>query len=600
MIMDCNRRVFLEQTLAWLASTSILRDGPSAPTLVPSPNQRRPSSRSTEALTPAPEDRCTAEGSRFAVATVHELATQTAKTVFLNGGNAVDAAIAASFTLSVVDGHNSGIGGGCFALVRSPRGEITAIDGREQAGGAATADMYLRNGVPQPTLSQTGPLAPGVPGQVAALELLHQQFGRLSWKALLEPAVQCASDGFVLGRLANVIRSHSQSLQAFPETKRILLPNGTPPAPNDRLVQPELARTLQQIAQDGADFFYKGPIARQICEHLQAAGGILTRDDFASYQAKHREPIETTYRGRKIIGFPPPSSGGIHVAQMLSMLEIFDVNALATRRPELLYHLWLEVMQRAMADRAHWLGDADYAQVPSGLLDADYLLELGQSIRLNQAGQVDQHGMPPHADSQFFGDKHTTHLTTADQEGWVVAMTQTINTSFGSKMIVPGTGIILNNEMDDFSIAPGVANAFGLVGAQANSIAPGKRPLSSMSPTLVLHPDGRPMLTCGAAGGPRIITATLQNVSRVVDLGQDIAQALASPRVHHQWRPAEAVVEERLPEPVRQQLEQLGHNTRTISASATAQGIQWVDGPDGSTRLLAAADPRVDGVAEAG
>lgn len=532
-------------------------------------------------------------GEKFAVATVHEMASQAARTIFLAGGNAVDAAVAASFTLSVVDGHNSGIGGGCFVLIRDPAGQFFAVDGREEAGFAATKDMFLKDGQPLPEASQTGPLAPGVPGQVAALENIASRFGKLAWSTLLQPSIRAAEQGFSMGRLANVVRANAETLRTFAESKRILFPGGELPTPSTRLQQPELAESLRLIANEGAAAFYRGPIAKKIADFLQQQGGILTVEDFARYQAKQRKPLLTSYRGHQVVGFPPPSSGGIHVAQMLGMLECFDLHALWQRDPISVYHLWLEVMQRAMADRAHWLGDADHVPVPRGLLDSGYLVQRAGDIRLGQASSVTAHGLPPGAESQFFGDKHTTHLTTADREGWVVAITQTVNTSFGSKMIVPGTGIVLNNEMDDFSIAPGVANAFGLVGAEANAIAPGKRPLSSMSPTIVVHADGQPVLTCGAAGGPRIITCTLQTICRVVDLGMSIEQALEAPRVHHQWRPAEAVVEERLDAAAVAELESRGHQVRRIAASATAQGITWSS--DG--QLHAAADTRAGGVA---
>jgi gamma-glutamyltranspeptidase/glutathione hydrolase len=532
-------------------------------------------------------------GEDFAVATVHGLATQAAQDVFLAGGNAVDAAVAASFMLSVVDGHNSGIGGGCFALIRDPTGQFFAVDGREEAGAAATKDMFMKDGRPQPEWSQTGALAPGVPGQIAALENIANRFGQRPWATLLQPAIQAAERGFTMGRLADVVRANAKDLDKFPESKRILFPGGDLPTRETRLEQPELADTLRRISADGAAAFYRGEIATRICEFLQQHGGILTREDFAAYAAKQREPLRTFYRGRQVVGFPPPSSGGIHVAQMLGMLECFDVQAIWQRDPVSVYHLWLEVMQRAMADRAYWLGDADHVRVPSGLLDSEYLLQRAGDIQLRQASVVAGQGLPPGADSQFFGDKHTTHLTTADRAGWVVAITQTVNTSFGSKMIVPGTGIILNNEMDDFSIAPGVANAFGLVGAEANAIAPGKRPLSSMSPTIVVDAQGRPELTCGAAGGPRIITCTLQVISRVLDLGMSIEEALEAPRVHHQWRPAEAVVEERLDAAVVAALEQRGHQVRRIPASATGKGIAWSK----TGQLSAAADTRANGVA---
>ncbi len=583
-----DRRVFLNESARTLAAAGLLLGTP--PTFAISTVRPKVTNSKTHASQLRESN---AGGTKFAVATVHELATNAARDIFHAGGNAVDAAVAASFMLSVVDGHNSGIGGGCFALIRDPAGRFFAIDGREEAGAAATKDMFLKDGQPQPEWSQTGPLAPGVPGQVAALENLATRFGKLSWPSLLKPAIQTAQNGFVVGRLANVIRANAKDLGRFASSKSVFLPGDELPTATTRLHQPDLAQTLQLIANEGSAAFYRGPIAHAIAEYLGAEGGILTVDDFANYQIKQREPLVSHYRGHQVVGFPPPSSGGIHVAQMLGMLECFDLRALWRRDPILVYHLWLEVMQRAMADRAHWLGDAEHARVPLGLLDPAYLLQRAGDIQLGRTSNVTGHGLPPGVESQFFGDKHTTHLTTADQEGWVVAITQTVNTSFGCKMIAPGTGIILNNEMDDFSIAPGVANAFGLVGAEANAIAPGKRPLSSMSPTIVLDAAGKPLLTCGAAGGPRIITCTLQTICRVLDLDQSIQDALDAPRVHHQWRPSEAVVEERMDPASVAGLQTLGHEVRRIAASATAQGIAW--STDG--QLEAAADSRAGGVA---
>lgn len=544
----------------------------------------------------------TRRGFKHAVATVHPLATQAAAQVFGQGGNAIDAAIAASFMLSVVDGYNSGIGGGCFILVRSADGKTTTIDGRETAPAAATSDMFVRDGKPNPKLSQTGPLAVAIPGQVAAMELLWKQLGTQSWASLVGPAAATAEAGFPLGALANVIRQNAKALSQFADTKRVLLPGQTLPKPEDLFRQVDLSATLTSIAEQGADGFYHGQIAQSIADFLQSQGGIATAADFANYRAKVRQPVVSQYRDFQVYGFPPPSSGGIHVAQMLGMLQHFDVAQIFRDAPVTGHHLLLEVMKRAMADRAFWLGDADYAQVPAGLIDPGYLKSLADSIDLQRALPVAQHGMPPGSESQFFGDKHTTHLTTADAAGNVVAITQTINTTFGCKMIAGKTGIVLNNQMDDFSIAPGVRNAFGLVGAEANAIAPGKRPLSSMSPTLVLDSQGRAAVTCGAAGGPKIITATLQNIVRVLDLQQSIDQAIASPRLHHQWSPDQAVCEEAMSEDLRSGLRSQGHQVTTVSSAAVAQGIQFQRAQDNDpavdeVALIAAADPRANGIA---
>jgi gamma-glutamyltranspeptidase / glutathione hydrolase len=522
-----------------------------------------------------------ARGGRHAVATVHPLASQAAKTAFERGGNAVDAAVAASLMLSVVDGFNSGIGGGGLLLLRRASGEVVAIDGREEAPAAAVPEVFVTNGQPNPELSQTGPLAVGVPGLLAALHEASSRFGRSGWEVALAGAADVA-----------------EALRRFESSADVLLDGaGLPWRAGQVLRQADLAWTLRSIAAEGVDWFYRGEFAERIAAYMRHSGGLITVEDMANYRVKLRTPIGSTYRSWKVWGFPPPSSGGIHVAQMLGMLSGFDVAGIFARSEASGLHLLLEVMKRAMADRVHWLGDADFAAVPRGLLDGEYLRDRAADIDLGQATEVSAHGQPPRADLDLFGrDRHTTHLTTADAEGNVVSLTQTVNTSFGSKVIAPGTGVILNNEMDDFSLAPGVRNAFGLLGSSANAVAPGKRPLSSMSPTLVLNEAGELVCTCGAAGGPKIITSVLQTLVRVLDLQQSMDEALAAPRVHHQWSPDQAVCESGFGLDVLSELGRLGHNVRPIASAAVAQGIQWADGG----QLLAAADPRVSGSAEAG
>lgn len=539
-----------------------------------------------------------ARGTRCVVATVHPLASQAAMAAFERGGNAVDAAIAASLMLSVVDGHNSGIGGGCLALVRGTDGVIHAIDGRETAPHLASPDMFFRDGKPDPRLSQTGPLAAGVPGLLAALHQLAAGHGAIAWQAALEGAADVAENGFQLSnKYAGVLRSVADDLANFPDAARVLLDaQGKPWKKGDTLRQADLARSLRAIAADGIDWFYRGEFAHKTGEFMGKNGGLLRQQDFASYAAVMRQPIDIEYRDHRVIGFPPPSSGGIHVAQMLGMLGEFDLREIIRESRAAGVHLLLEVMKRAMADRAHWLGDADFARVPRGLLDPEYLRERGGSIDLKRATLVESHGQPPRADVDLFGqNRHTTHLTTADSDGNIVALTQTVNTSFGCKMIVPGTGVVLNNEMDDFSIAPGVRNAFGLVGSEANLIAPGKRPLSSMSPTIVVDQNNLPVMSCGAAGGPKIITSVLQILVRALDLGQSIDQAIASPRVHHQWSPDKAVCERAVDESVVAELAALGHDISRIASAAVAQGISF----DAGGIMTAASDPRVPSAAMA-
>jgi len=594
-----------------------------------------------------------------AVATVQPLATRAALGALDSGGNAVDAAVAAALTLGVVDGHNSGIGGGCFLVIRTATGRFAAIDGRETAPAKAERDMFLRDGKPVPSLSLTGPLAVGTPGALAAYDLALRRFGRLELADLLRDAAELAERGFPIDRAyAKRLASTAAVLARFPGSRAALLkPDGTPYRAGEVLRQPDLARTYRAIAEHGPGWFYAGPFARRVSDWMAEHGGVLRADDFARYRARFREPVVGTYRGYSVVGFPPPSSGGVHVVQILNILERFDLKELYERRPATFYHVLAEAMKLAFADRAHWLGDPDFAQVPRGLIDKGYAAELAACIDLGHATPVPGHGSPPRRQQDFFGKekgeglregkgergkrekeedrafypsgfqrrkgalgalqethssslplspfpsppspnpsplitnpsaKHTTHIAAADASGNWVAITATVNTSFGSKVIVPGTGVALNNEMDDFSAAPGVPNAFGLVGAEANAVAPGKRPLSSMSPTVVLK-DGRPILTLGAAGGPTIITQVVQAIVHHLDLGRPLPEAVAAPRIHHQWKPDVLRVERSLPEPVVEDLKRLGHKIERVGRLGTLQSVGFA--PDG--KLIAVREPRL-------
>jgi gamma-glutamyltranspeptidase/glutathione hydrolase len=527
------------------------------------------------------------------VATVQPLATDAAVDVLADGGNAVDAAVAAALMLGVVDSHNSGLGGGCFILIRKPNGELLAIDGRETAPAGATADMYVREGIADTQLSQTGPLASGVPGALAAYELALRQAGSRTLAALCRPAAEVAAAGFAIDRvMAGNLERNAPTIRRFPATADILLqPDGSPWTTGQVLIQSDLARTYRAIAEQGSAWFYRGEYAEQVDAWMANNGGLLRKKDFQAYRAVLRDPIVTTYRGYQIIGFPPPSSGGIHVAQILNILEAFDLRELHARDPALLVHVVAEAMKLAFADRAHWLGDSDFVRVPRGLIDKPYARQLASRIQLDKAiGHVD-HGEPPDWQTHTFG-KHTTHIAAADANGYWVAITATINTSFGSKVIVPGTGLLLNNQMDDFAVQPGVPNAFGLVGSEQNRIEPGKRPLSSMSPTIVLK-DGQPILTIGAAGGPKIITAVLLGIIRTLDLELPLDEAIAAPRWHHQWRPDTLFVESKLPMGIVNALKKRGHDVGTLESAGVSQGIQRL--PDGS--FLGVHDPRVPGKA---
>lgn len=535
------------------------------------------------------------------IASVQPVATAAGVEALQRGGNAIDAAIATAATLGVVDSHNSGLGGGCFILIRQANGNFLAIDGRETAPAKASRDMYLREGKPQPELSQTGPLAVGTPGAVAAYDLALQRAGKLKLAEIFRPAAEVAEKGFAVdSNFARKLKTTAGKLKQFPGSAATLLKaDGAAYETGEILKQSDLAATYRSIAEQGPDWFYRGPFAAKVAAWMKDNGGLLTADDFAAYKPILREPLQTKYRQYQIVGFPPPSSGGVHVAQMLNMLENLDVKLLADKHDGTFEHVLAEVMKLAFADRAYWLGDPGYAKVPRGLIDKEYARLLAAKVDLQKATEVPAHGDPPGAAANFFSgepynpDKHTTHIAAADSAGNWVAITQTVNTTFGSKVIVPGTGVVLNNEMDDFSISPGQPNAFGLIGAEANAVGPGKRPLSSMSPTIVLR-ENQPILAVGAAGGPTIITQVLQVLVRTLDLQQPLAEAVAAPRVHHQWRPDELRVEEALPAKTIASLKDRGHKIEATAGIGVCQAV----GVDPATKsLVGAHDPRVPGAA---
>ena len=387
------------------------------------------------------------------------------------------------------------------------------------------------------------------------------------------------------------LRSAAPELARFPDARAIfLLPDGTPWSVGHSLKQPELARAYRSIATDGSRWFYQGRFATNAGDWMRVNGGVLAAQDFADYRIKSREPVRSTYRGYAIIGFPPPSSGGVHVAQILNILEAFDLKAMGANSVDLI-HVVAEAMKLAFADRAWWLGDPDFAPVPRGLTAKAYARQLASRITMNQVIAVPRPGTPPDSTTDVFG-KHTTHFTTADAEGNWVSITATVNTTFGSKVVVPGTGIVLNNQMDDFSAQPGKPNFFGLIGNEANAIAPGKRPLSSMSPTIVLK-DGRPVFSVGAAGGPTIISQVVLAVIGFVDFGLSPADALAQPRFHHQWLPDELRIEKRVGETAMVELEKRGHRLNRVDSLGACQAIAR----NANGEFSGAHDPRVRGEA---
>lgn len=510
-----------------------------------------------------------------AVATVQPIATDAAVGAMKSGGNAIDGAIAAALTLGVVDGHNSGLGGGCFMLIRRANGEFLALDGRETAPAKATRDMFVRDGNADTSLSQSGPLAAGVPGALAVYDYAARKFGKLGLKEHLENAAKIAEAGFALdATYANRLASSVKDLERFGGA--FLKSDGSPYKQGEILKQPDLARSYRTIGKEGISWFYGGEFARK----AETIGGLLTAADFKNYEMKIREPIRTTYRGYEIVGFPPPSSGGIHVAQILNILE----QSPPENDPTKFIHRITEAMKFAFADRAYWLGDPDFTKVPEGLVSKDYAKELAARIDLSHAITVAGHSDPGER-------KHTTHFSVADSNGNWVACTATVNTSFGCKVVVPGTGIVLNNQMDDFAIQPGVANYFGLVGAEANAVGPRKRPLSSMSPTIVLK-DGKPILAVGAAGGPTIISQTLLVICYSLDFHMSLNDAMAAPRFHHQWRPDELRIEAKGGTNVIAALKKLGHRVSVVHSLGAAQAV----GMEGDM-FRAVCDPRGEGKA---
>lgn len=522
------------------------------------------------------------------VASGHPLATAAGVEVLKSGGNAVDAAVAVGFTLGVVDTANSGIGGGCFMLIRLANGKFVGIDGRETAPAAASRDLFLRAGKADTQLSQTGALASGVPGEVAAFDYAVRKFGKRKLSELILPAAKIAAEGFELNdAYAARLRSVASDMARFDTARAVFFKDGKPLGKGDILRQPDLAGTYRAIAGQGSAWFYRGPFALATANWMRTNGGIMTAADFAKYHIALREPVTTTYRGCRVVSFAPPSSGGVHVVEMLNILERFDLQSLdeATR-----LHVLAEAMKLAFADRAHWFGDPDFASVPRGLVSKKYAASLARKINLGRVVEVPSHGMPPGWERDVF-KKHTTHFSVADAEGNWVACTATINTSFGSKVVIPGTGVVMNNQMDDFSVQPGVPNAFGLIGAEANAVAPGKRPLSSMSPTMVLK-AGQPIIALGAAGGPKIISTVLMELVAMLDLGMSPAEAIAAPRIHHQWSPGELMAEKALPVNLKIALEQRGHKLQELNALSVSHIV--ARSPDGKG-FVGAADPRAGG-----
>ncbi|HSU92637.1 MAG TPA: gamma-glutamyltransferase [Gemmatimonadaceae bacterium] len=529
------------------------------------------------------------------VATDAPIATHVGATVLRNGGNAVDAAIATAFALAVVLPAAGNLGGGGFLVVHMGDGREAALDFRERAPGAATRDMYIGANGHADDRSITGPLAAGVPGSVAGLWEAHERFGSRPWAELVAPAIALAEQGFVVDSdFAGAIRGDSARLAHFPASAALFLPHGRVPRAGDRWRDPELAAVLRRISASGQKGFYTGRTAELIAAEMRRVHGIMTEKDLAAYKAKWRDPIEFTYRGHKVISMPPPSSGGLTLALVAHELARFDVRAAPWHSPREI-NLFAEAMRRGFAVRNGLLGDPDFVTIPMArLLSQQYADSLSKSIEEGHA--------TPSASIHVGGGataekKQTTHFSVMDGQGGAAALTTTLNGGFGSAVVVPGTGLLLNDEMDDFAAEPGRPNMFGLVQGEANAIAPGKRMLSSMTPTIVLGDDGKPMLVTGAQGGPTIITTTYQIMSNVIDYDMNIGTAVSAPRVHHQHLPDSLYYER-------------GGLTKATLDSLTAMGYATSpQSPTGDLGYAAsilrrngvvhgASDPRVHGSAE--
>jgi len=480
------------------------------------------------------------------VASNSEIASRVGVEIMQKGGNAVDAAIAVGLALEVVYPYAGNIGGGGFMMIRKKDGTATAIDYREMAPKAATRNIYLdKNGelIKGEGGSILGYRAAGVPGTLAGFDLALSKYGsgKLKWADLVRPARMLAENGFqVPYSFVRSTEAYRKDLSKYQDSNKIFLNGGKMFKEGDRLVQPELAQTLERIEQQGAREFYTGKTAEMIAADMKAHNGLITLDDLKNYKAKERVPVRGTYRGYEIISMPPPSSGGAILLEILNILEGYDLHAMGYDSSAK-YQVMTEAMRRAFADRAEFMGDADFVDVPvKTLIDKKYAEKRRQSINLTAATSSAEigHGQITGAESM-----ETTNFTVADDEGNVVCNTYTLNNGFGSAVTVKGAGFLLNDEMDDFAAQPGKPNMFGLIQGERNSVQPGKRPLSAMTPTIVLRKDGTPWFAVGAAGGPRIISAVMQVIVDVIDHGMNIDTALDAPRIHHQWMPDELVVE---------------------------------------------------------
>ncbi|WP_036149662.1 gamma-glutamyltransferase [Marinobacter sp. C1S70] len=528
------------------------------------------------------------QGTQGMVATSHTLATEVALKVLKDGGNAIDAAVTAGFALAVTQPRSGNIGGGGFLVYSPGNGDAPeAIDYRETAPAAATETMFQdQDGNVVSERSRFSHKAAGVPGTVAGLALALERHGTLSLSQALAPAIRLAREGFVVPhRFTEGLEQARDRLERWPATRATFyIKDGSAPQPGEVFRQPELADTLQRIAEQGVKGFYEGETAQLIVAEMQRGEGLITLEDLRNYEPAVRQPVHGTYRGFDIYSMSPPSSGGTHIVQILNILEDYPIGDWGHNSANTIHHM-AEAMKLAYADRSEYLGDTDFVAVPlQGLTSKGYADQLRASIKADKArpaGEIAP-GKPGPRESP-----ETTHFSVVDRWGNAVSNTYTINFSYGSGITVAGAGFLLNNEMDDFSAKPGVPNAYGLIGGEANKVEPGKRMLSSMSPTIV-RKDDRNFLVTGSPGGSRIITTTLQVIMNVIDHNMNIQTAVSAPRIHHQWLPDEIRVEQGISPDTLDLLRARGHTINTGSAMGAIQSI--LIGEDGT--LYGGADPR--------
>jgi gamma-glutamyltranspeptidase/glutathione hydrolase len=570
-------------SLAILAAVSCTTPAPPASRQALGPVPLSGVSRAVPAEVPATGAVAAANGM---VVSASSIASAIGRDVLAAGGNAVDAAVATGLALAVTHPTAGNIGGGGFMVIRFPDGRTTAFDFREKAPAAAHPEMFLdENGEYSSTIHHNSHVAVGVPGTVAGFAKAHRTYGTGDWTRLVEPAVGLARDGFTVSpNLARSLAGVLPRMQAYPASVAAFSKDGTPYDAGETIMQPDLARTLERIMRNGRDGFYRGETARLIAEEMRRGGGLITEADLAEYEAKERTPIQGTYRGYDVISMAPPSSGGIALVEMLNILEGYDLAGMGELSAPYVHHV-VEAMRRAYRDRARWSADVDFADVPIEMMTSkEYAARLRTTIDADHATPSDVSDIDIPAESPL-----TTHFSVVDASGMAVAVTYTLEAGYGSKIVVPGGGFLLNNEMGDFNAGPGITTASGLIGTENNLARPGQRMLSSMTPT-ILAKDGRLVAVIGSPGGRTIINTVLGLVLNIVDFGKGIEDAVAAPRMHHQWLPDRVTIEDGgIGEDAVRALEAMGHNVRVAGRQGAANSIM-VDPATGNR--IGAPDPR--------